>query len=98
MNSKNCTRYTVALNDKEEVSYSTFLPVNSTENFYIHLTSCNGGYTVSGGATWSNPYGYLPGDSFMKLPVIYLFLFILFIVFFIFNLLLLIFFHNEVPN
>jgi hypothetical protein len=37
--------------------------------YYIQVTTCKGSFTLTGTATWKNPYGYLPGDVFMNLPV-----------------------------
>jgi hypothetical protein len=62
-------KYTVK-QGKLEVSGQ--LTVNSTEVFYVQITSCNGAFTLTGTATWLNAFGYLPGDVFMKLPVSFL--------------------------
>lgn len=64
------TMQKVLVKSGSTVSVTGQLGVNSTDVYYIQATTCKKGgtFTLTGTATWENPFGYLPGDVFSKLP------------------------------
>lgn len=75
-------------NNHKTVEVKETLTVNKTGIylFQVHDCSPTGSFLFEGKVTWKNPFGYLPGNTFSKLPftftasILYTVLFIFFVV------------------